>query len=59
MTTQTIHPPDASTGRFAVEAAGLIKQFGSVRVVDGIDLQISRGEIYGVLGPNGAAAGGY
>ncbi|WP_110590398.1 ATP-binding cassette domain-containing protein [Microbacterium suaedae] len=38
----------------AVEAHGLVKSFGSNRAVDGIDLAIPRGGIYGVLGPNGA-----
>ncbi|MTE23197.1 ATP-binding cassette domain-containing protein [Microbacterium sp. ZXX196] len=38
----------------AVEARGLVKTFGSTRAVDGIDLAIPRGGIYGVLGPNGA-----
>jgi ABC-2 type transport system ATP-binding protein len=38
----------------AVEATGLVKTFGSARAVDGIDLQIPRGRVYGVLGPNGA-----
>lgn len=38
----------------AVEAHGLVKTFGSTRAVDGIDLEIPRGGIYGVLGPNGA-----
>jgi ABC-2 type transport system ATP-binding protein len=38
----------------AVEAAGLVKTFGRLRAVDGIDLQVSQGEIFGVLGPNGA-----
>jgi len=39
---------------FAVEATGLVKTFGSTRAVDGIDLQIPRGRVFGVLGPNGA-----
>ena len=38
----------------AVEADGLTRHFGSVRAVDGIDLAVSNGEIYGFLGPNGA-----
>ncbi len=38
----------------AVEAQGLIKVFGDNRAVDGIDLKVSQGMIYGVLGPNGA-----
>ena len=38
----------------AIEAHGLVRQFGSVRAVDGVDLAVRRGEIYGFLGPNGA-----
>ncbi|WP_221586283.1 ATP-binding cassette domain-containing protein [Microbacterium sp. G2-8] len=38
----------------AVEARGLVKRFGKTTAVDGIDLSIARGGIYGVLGPNGA-----
>jgi ABC-2 type transport system ATP-binding protein len=38
----------------AVHARGLVKQFGALRAVDGIDLDVSNGEILGVLGPNGA-----
>jgi len=38
-----------------IEVEGLVKDFkGPVRAVDGIDLQVSPGEIYGFLGPNGA-----
>ena len=38
----------------AVTAEGLVKLFGDRRVVDGVDLAVPRGLIYGVLGPNGA-----
>jgi ABC-2 type transport system ATP-binding protein len=38
----------------AVHATGLVKLFGDRRVVDGIDIAVPRGSIYGVLGPNGA-----
>ena len=38
----------------AVHASGLVKKFGDLRAVDGIDLEVSQGEILGVLGPNGA-----
>jgi ABC-2 type transport system ATP-binding protein len=41
-------------GDWAITAAGLVKRFGDRRVVDGVDLQVPRGAIYGVLGPNGA-----
>ncbi|WP_120006189.1 ATP-binding cassette domain-containing protein [Nesterenkonia muleiensis] len=39
---------------YAVEAHGLFKKFGDNIAVDGVDLSIPRGGIYGVLGPNGA-----
>jgi len=38
----------------AVQADGLIKTFGKVRAVDGVDLEVPRGAVYGLLGPNGA-----
>src|SRR5690606_37201737 len=38
----------------AIEAVGLVKTFGATRAVDGIDLRVKRGSIYGLLGPNGA-----
>jgi ABC-2 type transport system ATP-binding protein len=38
----------------AVEADGLAKAFGRSRALDGVDLVIPRGSVYGVLGPNGA-----
>jgi ABC-2 type transport system ATP-binding protein len=41
--------PDA-----AISVRGLIKRFGDFVAVDGIDFDVSRGEIFGFLGPNGA-----
>ena len=38
----------------AIETSGLVKGFGPTRAVDGIDLRIARGSVYGLLGPNGA-----
>jgi ABC-2 type transport system ATP-binding protein len=38
----------------AIEACGLVREFGSNRAVDGVNLSVARGEIYGFLGPNGA-----
>jgi ABC-2 type transport system ATP-binding protein len=38
----------------AIETSGLVKTFGTTRAVDGIDLQVPTGSVYGVLGPNGA-----
>jgi ABC-2 type transport system ATP-binding protein len=38
----------------AIDAAGLERRFGDFTAVDGVDLAVQRGEIYGFLGPNGA-----
>ncbi|MFF2372590.1 ATP-binding cassette domain-containing protein [Agromyces sp. NPDC058110] len=47
--------PDALASRdWAVEAEGLVKVFGTNRAVDGVDLRVATGTVYGVLGPNGA-----
>jgi ABC-2 type transport system ATP-binding protein len=45
---------DQNDRGLAVEARGLIKVFGDNRAVDGVDLRVPTGSIYGVLGPNGA-----
>ena len=37
-----------------IETSGLIKSFGATRAVDGIDLLVRAGSVYGLLGPNGA-----
>ena len=42
------------TDTLAISATGLIKKFGDRRVVDGVDIAVPTGMIYGVLGPNGA-----
>lgn len=39
---------------WAVTANGIVKRFGDRRVVDGVDIMVPRGSVYGVLGPNGA-----
>ncbi|TJY62126.1 ABC transporter ATP-binding protein [Sinimarinibacterium sp. CAU 1509] len=39
---------------WAIEVKGLSKSFGAKRVVDQLDLQVRRGEIFGFLGPNGS-----
>src|SRR3954451_3317717 len=39
---------------FAVETRGLARTFGTKRAVDGIDLRVPAGSLYGFLGPNGA-----
>jgi lipooligosaccharide transport system ATP-binding protein len=56
--------PDSSTAEPAatgppsvdplISATGLVKRFGAVTAVDGIDVQVQAGEAFGFLGPNGA-----
>ncbi len=47
--------PAAGMGDNGIEVDGLVRDFkGGVRAVDGIDLRVAPGEIYGFLGPNGA-----
>jgi ABC-2 type transport system ATP-binding protein len=38
----------------AIELHGVVKSFGSVRALDGLDLTVDQGEVHGFLGPNGA-----
>ena len=38
----------------AIEARGLVKRFDGTTAVDGVDISIPQGAIYGILGPNGA-----
>lgn len=38
----------------AIETSGLAKAFGKTRAVDGVELEVRRGTVYGLLGPNGA-----
>ncbi|MGW4470371.1 ATP-binding cassette domain-containing protein [Nonomuraea sp. NPDC004354] len=40
--------------QLAIETSGLVKTFGDNRAVDGLDLAVPAGIVYGVLGPNGA-----
>ena len=43
-----------ATETYAVDAEGVVKQFGKQRALDGVTLRVRRGEVYGLLGPNGA-----
>ena len=38
----------------AILAEGLVKNFGDVRALDGVDLEVEEGSVLGLLGPNGA-----
>src|SRR4029077_18866191 len=46
--------PPVATEIYAVDAEGVVKQFGKQRALDGVTLRVRRGEGYGLLGPNGA-----
>jgi ABC-2 type transport system ATP-binding protein len=43
-----------SSSGLAIETEGLVKRFGAVPAVDGIDLSVPEGSVYGFLGPNGS-----
>ena len=45
---------ETNSNGLAIETRGLARHFGQVRAVDGVDLAVPKGEIYGFLGPNGA-----
>ena len=51
--TPAIHPPPRG-GDVAVQTTGLRKIFGTLVAVDSLDLEIHRGEVFGLLGPNGS-----
>jgi ABC-2 type transport system ATP-binding protein len=53
-TLRTAPPPDSTADSTAVRVRGLRKRYGTKQAVDGLDLDIARGEIVAVLGPNGA-----
>ena len=42
------------TGSLPVETRGLVKRYGEIVAVDGVDLVVEPGDVYGYLGPNGA-----
>ncbi len=44
----------AETRPLAIEARGLVKRFDGFTAVDGVNLAVPEGSIYGILGPNGA-----
>jgi ABC-2 type transport system ATP-binding protein len=46
--------PVTPPATLAIEASGLAKAFGDTQAVDGVDLAVRAGSVYGILGPNGA-----
>jgi len=42
------------TDTAAIEVSGLVKEYGDLRALDGLDLRVEAGEFFGLLGPNGA-----
>jgi ABC-2 type transport system ATP-binding protein len=51
---QYIRKPYDPHPDLAIETSGLVKVFGKTRAVDGVDLAVKTGIVYGFLGPNGA-----
>ena len=39
---------------YSIVADGLVKQFGTTRALDGVNLEVATGTVFGLLGPNGA-----
>lgn len=46
-------PPDRAAAE-AIRVRGAVRHFGAVRAVDGVDLDVQRGEVFGLIGHNGA-----
>jgi len=49
-----LEPSDPPMSDIAIRTTGLVRRFGEFTAVDGVDLAVEEGEIYGFLGPNGA-----
>ena len=47
------HLQEATTAP-AIAVSGLVKSYGEVRALDGVDIEVAQGTVLGVLGPNGA-----
>ncbi len=48
------HRPDVEPAACAITLRGVVKHYGALRAVDGVDLDIRRGEVFGLIGRNGA-----
>ena len=55
-TPSLVPPPGGPTVRraSAITTHGLVRRFGAMTAIDGVDIDVREGEIYGFLGPNGA-----
>jgi ABC-2 type transport system ATP-binding protein len=51
---RSVEPMIMNERAAAVEATALVKHYGEVQAVRGVDLRVERGEVFGFLGPNGA-----
>ncbi|NNC99569.1 MAG: ABC transporter ATP-binding protein, partial [Gammaproteobacteria bacterium] len=56
MSTPAANGPAASTfpeSKYAIDVHGLVKRFGEKTAVNGVSIQMPRGQVWGFLGPNG------
>lgn len=51
---EALSPAPSPMPSLAIEAQGLVKRFDGFAAVDGVDLRVPMGAVYGILGPNGA-----
>src|ERR1700730_17673206 len=54
VTSRSPGPAPDMSGAAAVSVSGLVKSYGSVRALLGVDLEVPHGTVLGLLGPNGA-----
>ncbi len=52
-TTDTLDPASNGTETFAIQIRGMVNRFGDTIVHDGLDLDIRKGEVIGIIGPSG------
>ncbi len=51
---QAARAADTARPTAAIDVRGLVKEFGEIRALDGLDLAVPAGQTFGLLGPNGA-----
>src|SRR5690349_5483413 len=49
-----VHPTRTGNRMNVIDAAGLMKQYEGVRVLDGVSFEVRSGELFALVGPNGA-----